>query len=56
MQVGSLVIIKPNTTFGNTDKVGIVQSIASPNPIVKVLWTNGYIGAYHISFLEVLCK
>ena len=56
MRVGTLVKIKSSATFGDTDKIGIVKSIASPNPIVKVVWANGYVGAYHIGFLEVLCK
>jgi hypothetical protein len=51
MRIGSLV--KSKTVFV---QVGIVTSIGSPNPIVKVLWSNGKIGSIHAKWLEVVCK
>ena len=56
MRVGSLVRMRTDALFGYVDSLGIVKSVASPNPIVKVVWAVGYTGAYHIDFLEVICK
>jgi len=51
MRIGSLV--KTRTVFV---RMGVVTSIGSPNPIAKVLWSNGETGAIHTKWLEVVCK
>jgi len=51
MQVGDLV--KP---IGFDDKRGIIWRIGSPNPIARIVWDDGLMGAIHIKFLEVVCK
>ena len=53
MQVGSLVQIAYRHDW---IKIGVIISIASPNPIAKVLWANGETGAVHTKWLEVVCK
>ena len=55
MRIGSLVKMRISRPFGYVNSLGIVKSIASPNPIVKVVWAIGYTGAYHMDFLEVIC-
>ena len=34
-------------------KIGVLWAIGSPNPIARVLWSDGQQGAMHIKFLEV---
>ena len=51
MRVGSLV-----TKRYKYSGVGVITSIGSPNPIAKVLWSNGKTSAIHTNFLEVLCE
>jgi len=52
MKVGDLVKLKG--VIANHAKVGVVWRIGKPNPIARVLWTDGKDGAMHIKFLEVL--
>ena len=54
MRVGSLVKVRYRDK--RIDKVGVITSIGSPNPIAKVLWLNGEEGAIHTKWLEVICK
>ena len=51
MKVGDLV--KHNKHFG-VEKVGLITSIGSPNPIARILWLDGKRGALHIKFLKVI--
>lgn len=45
------------TELDNSPKrVGVVWRIGSPNPIARVIWADGSMGAMHIKFLEVVCK
>ena len=54
MQVGDLVKLKESDRFHN--KIGVLWSIGSPNPIARILWSDGKDGAMHIKFLEAVCK
>ena len=54
MRVGSLVKVRYRDK--RVDKIGVIVSIGSPNPIAQMLWTNGEKGAIHTKWLEVLCE
>ena len=51
MKVGDLVKFHDGK-FHN--KIGVVWQIGSPNPIARILWSNGKRGFIHIKFLEVI--
>ena len=53
MKVGDLVRRK---RFKNQKihKIGVIWAIGSPNPIARVLWSDGQQGAMHPKFLEVV--
>ena len=53
MRIGSLVKFR---LYTDPEKIGIVTSISSPNPIATVLWANGETGAIHTKWLEVICE
>ena len=54
MRVGSLVKVRQRG--GKRDKIGVITSIGSPNPIAKLLWLNGETGAIHTKWLEIICE
>ena len=54
MRVGSLV--KVRYRGDRVEKIGVITSIGSPNPVAQLLWLNGEKGAIHTKWLEVLCK
>ena len=57
MKVGDLVRLKPHDDgYGNFyhSKVGVLWDIGSPNPIARILWSDGKDAAVHIKFLEVI--
>ena len=54
MRVGSLVKVRYRDK--RIDKIGVITSIGSPNPVAQILWLNGEEGAIHTKWLEVLCK
>ncbi len=54
MRVGSLVKVRYRGT--RIEKIGVITSIGSPNPIAQLLWLNGEKGAIHTKWLEVLCE
>ena len=54
MRVGDLVKVRYRGS--KRDKIGVVTSIGSPNPIVQLLWLNGEKGAIHTKWLEVICE
>ena len=60
MQIGDLVRLKPydnpNSGIFYHSKVGVLWAIGSPNPIARILWSDGRDAAVHIKFLEVACK
>ena len=53
MKIGSLVRIVYRSDWV---KIGVITSIGSPNPIAKVLWTDGKTSAVHTKWLGVVCK
>ena len=52
IKIGSLVRMRYRLDLH--DKIGLVTSIGSPNPIVKILWKNGELGAINIKWLKVV--
>ena len=52
MKVGDLVKLKE--VIADHTKVGVIWRIGKPNPIARVLWSDGKDGAMHIKFLEGL--
>jgi len=61
MKVGDLVKQKSPRPFdtntwmaGTPERVGVIWRIGSPNPIARIIWTDGSMGAMHIKFLEVV--
>tara|TARA_R100000808_G_scaffold23085_1_gene50774 strand:+ start:1108 stop:1287 length:180 start_codon:yes stop_codon:yes gene_type:complete len=59
MKIGDLVRLKPyDNGYGNFyhSKVGVLWAISGPNPIARILWSDGKRGFIHIKFLEVVCK
>ena len=53
MRIGTLVRIVYRSDWV---KIGVITSIGSPNPIAKVLWTDGKTGEVHTKWLEVVCE
>jgi hypothetical protein len=49
MEVGDLVKRKDD----KHNKAGLLWRIGSPNPIARILWSDGSAGAMHIKYLEV---
>ena len=59
MKVGDLVRLRPHDDgYGNFyhSKVGVLWAIGSPNPIARILWSDGKRGYIHIKFLEVFSE
>lgn len=52
IKVGALVRMRYRLDLH--DKIGLITSIGSPNPIAKILWKNGDTGAMHIKWLKVV--
>ena len=50
MEVGDSVKRKDN----KHNKAGLLWRIGSPNPIARILWSDGSAGAMHIKYLEVI--
>ena len=53
MRVGSLVKVRD---LYRVEKIGVIISIGSPNPVAQTLWLNGEKGAIHTKWLEVICE
>jgi len=65
MKIGDLVKQKSHWVVANAwmagteldkppERVGVIWRIGSPNPIARIVWTDGSMGAMHIKFLEVI--
>ena len=57
MKVGDLVRLKPyDNGYGSFyhSKVGVLWAIGSPNPIARILWSDGKDAEVHIKFLEMV--
>ena len=54
MRVGDLVKVRYRDN--KIVNIGVITSIGSPNPIAKVLWTDGKTSAIHTKWLGVVCE